>query len=289
MHLNTVAKYIRRSPYQAVAATLIMIITFFTISLFLLLSVISVKFISYLEKSPQLSIFFKTSTKVEQIMDMKKQIEVTGKASSVKYISKEEGFKIYQQQNKDTARLLDLVTADILPPALQIQANKAEYLGDIYRLVKDSPLIEDNGVIYQKDVIERLIMWVNAIRAVGLGVISVLILESLLIIATIIGIRITMRREEIETMRLIGASNWFIRFPFLLEGMFYGLIGALVGYGLTMGLFFWAKPSLESFFVGVPIFPLDPLLLLNLLSVETATAILLGTFASYIAVLRYLK
>jgi cell division transport system permease protein len=67
-----------------------------------------------------------------------------------------------------------------------------------------------------------------------------------------IGIKITVRKDEIEIMKLIGASNWFIRTPFLLEGIFYGAVGAIIGWGISYGvLAFYATPKIESFFGGV--------------------------------------
>jgi cell division transport system permease protein len=110
------------------------------------------------------------------------------------------------------------------------------------------------------------------------------------VILTIIGIKITVRRDEIEIMKLIGASNWFIRTPFLLEGIFYGAIGAIIGWGISYGvLFFYASPKIEGFFGNVPVLPIDPILMIEVLGILFVSAIVLGAFSSFLAVLRYLK
>ncbi|OGH11945.1 MAG: hypothetical protein A2857_05860 [Candidatus Levybacteria bacterium RIFCSPHIGHO2_01_FULL_36_15] len=287
MHLNTVKKYIRRSPYQAIAAILIMTLTFFAISVFSILTVFSIKFINYFETRPQLTVFFQDEAKKDEVNALKKKLDVTGKVSSMRYVSKEEALKIYREQNKSDPILLDLVTADILPASLEIQATKAEYLSDLAKIVKTPSFVEE--VVFQKDVIDTLVSWTSAVKKIGIGIISVLLLVSIFVIVTIIGIRITIRREEIEIMRLIGATNWFIRMPFIIEGMFYGFIGAFLGSVFAAILLVSTSPFLETFFKSVPIFPISYVLLLGILGVEVIFACFLGAFASFVAVLRYLK
>ena len=285
--VSTVTKYIRRSPYQALSAAAIMSLTFFTISVFALLTILSIRFISYFESRPQLTVFFKDTASRVDISALENKLKDTGKTSTVAYVSKEDALKIYKEQNKSDPILLDLVTADILPASIEVQAKQAQDLTSLAGIVRGSPLIEE--VVFQKDIVDTLVSWTAAVRKIGLAVIAILITVSTLMIITIIGIKITVRREEIETMRLLGASNWFIRAPFLLEGAFYGLIGSLVGGISAIGLFYYFSPSLESFLRGVAIFPLSPLIMGELLVVEIVIACGLGMFASYLAVLRYLK
>lgn len=287
MYLSTVAKYIRRSPYQSISAAMIMSLTFFSITIFAILTILSIRFISYFESRPQLTVFFKDSASRKDIGGLQNKLEETGKTSAILYVSKEEALKIYREQNKSDPILLDLVTADILPASIEVQAKEAEHLADLAGIVKSSDLVEE--VVFQKDIVDTLISWTNAFRRVGIGIIGILVTVSVLVIITIIGIKITVRREEIEIMRLIGASNWFIRAPFLIEGMVYGLVGSVLGGALAIGLFYYSSPSLEAFLRGVAIFPLSPLIMLELLLVEVIIACMLGAFASYLAVLRYLK
>lgn len=285
--MNTVSKYIRRSPYQALSAVTIMSLTFFAISVFAILTVLSIRFISYFESRPQLTIFFKEDTKSNDITALSKSLENTGKTSSIKYVSKEEALKIYKQQNKSDPILLDLVTADILPSSIEVQAVQAEDLTSLAQIVKGSPIVDQ--IVFQKDIVDTLVSWTSAARRVGIAVIAILVVVSTLVIITIIGIKITVRREEIETMRLLGASNWFIRAPFLLEGGFYGLVGSIIGGIFSIGLFYYFQPGLEAFLRGVAIFPLNPLIIVELFALEIIAACTLGICASYLAVLRYLK
>ncbi len=287
MHLRTVAKYIRRSPYQAISAGLIMTLTFFAITVFTIITILSIRLVSYFESRPQLTVFFKDTASKSQIQTMKVELKDTGKTSSIVYVSKEEALRIYKEQNKNDPILLDLVTADILPASIEVQAKEVEDLSSLASIVKGSNIVEE--VVFQKDIVDTLISWTNAFKRIGIVVISVLVLVSTFVIITIIGIRITVRREEIEIMKLIGASNWFIRMPFLLEGMFYGLVGAILGSLITFGLLLYSTPTLETFLRGVPIFPVSPILILEIFAVEVFLACLLGAVASFLAVFRYLK
>lgn len=288
MHIQTVAKYIRRSPYQSIAAILIMSLTFLTIAVFSIITIVSVRVISYFESRPQLSVFFKQEVSKEEIDALRTELTNTGKTKSLKYVSQEEALAIYKQQNKEDPLLLDLVTSDILPASLDVQANDASNLSSLAQIAKESKAVDE--VVFQKDIVDSLIKFTNGVRQIGLAIISVLLVVSIFVILTIIGIKITVRKDEIEIMKLIGASNWFIRTPFLLEGIFYGAIGALIGWGISYGvLFFYATPQIENFFGGVPVLPIDPLLMIQVLGILFVSAVILGAFSSFLAVLRYLK
>jgi cell division transport system permease protein len=288
MHTKTVAKYIRRSPYQSIAAILIMSLTFLAIAVFSIITIISVRVINYFETRPQLSVFFNQDATPDDINNLRKQLEATKKTIGIKYVSKDEALSIYKQQNKEDPLLLDLVTSDILPASLDVQATDAQYLSDLSQIAKKSPAVDE--VVFQKDIVDTLVKFTTGLRQIGMVIIAVLLVVSIFVILTIIGIKITVRRDEIEIMKLIGASNWFIRTPFLLEGIFYGALGALIGWGISYGvLFFYASPKIESFFGSVPVLPIDPVLMIEVLGLLFVSAIVLGAFSSFLAVLRYLK
>lgn len=288
MHVQTVAKYIRRSPYQSIAAVLIMSLTFLSIAVFSILTIVSVRVIDYFETRPQLSVFFKQDISSDEINKLRQQLEGTGKAQAIRYVSQEEALAIYKQQNQGDPLLLDLVTADILPASLDVQATDAQYLSDLANVAKESEAVDE--VVFQKDIVDTLIKFTNGLRQIGIAIIGILLVVSVFVILTIIGIKITVRRDEIEIMKLIGATNWFIRTPFLLEGIFYGAVGAIIGWGITYAVLqFYAAPQLELFFGSVPVLPIEPLLMLQVLGVLFVSAVLLGAFSSFLAVLRYLK
>lgn len=287
MIFKTTWRNIRRSPYQAFAAIIIMMLTFLVVSFFIFLLFGSSKIITFFESKPSLTAFFRNDAKQEDIISLEKNLKATGKIALVNFVSKQEALKIYRQQNKDDPLLLDLVTEDILPASLEIYTVKIEDLSSIHNILKRSPDVSE--VIYQKEVVSTLISWTNALRKIGIGLILVLGVVSVFIMVTIIGIKISQKKNDIEIMRLIGASSWYIRWPFIIEGVFYGIAGTLLGFGIAVGVIWYATPFLSSFLKDVPIFPVSPLFLLYLLAVELAIAIILGAFSSFLAVFRYLK
>ncbi|MBF8249746.1 MAG: Cell division protein FtsX [Candidatus Levybacteria bacterium] len=284
---KTTWRNIRRSPYQAFAAVLVMTLTFLFISFFTFLLFGSAKAISYFESRPQVTAFFKNEVKQGDIDNLKNELMATGKVAGAKFVSKDDALKIYREQNKSDPLLLELVTADILPASLEISTIKIEDLSAINNKLKDSPLVSE--VVFQKDVVSVLTSWTNALRTIGLGLIIVLSLVSIFIMVIIIGVKISQKKIDIEIMRLIGAEGWYIRWPFILEGISYGVVGALLGWLISAGALWYATPFLSSFLKGMPIFPVPLIFFFGLLGAEILVAIVLGITSSFLAVFRYLK
>jgi cell division transport system permease protein len=275
---KTAWKNIRRSPYQALAAILIMTLTFLAISFFTFMLVGSSKIINYFESKPQVTAFFKNEAKQSDINQLENQLKATGKISSL---------KIYKEKNKNDPLLLDLVTADVLPSSFEISTVQIEDMNTISNMLTKSSIVSD--VIYQKDVVSTLTSWTGAIKKIGIVLIVLLSLVSIFIMATIIGIKISQKKEDIEIMKLIGATNWYIRWPFLTEGIVYGVVGAIIGWAIATAGLLYATPFLESFLKGIPVLPVSYLNLLILLGIEIVFAIFLGAISSFLAVLRYSK
>lgn len=284
---RTAWKHIRRSPYQAFAAVFIIMQTFFVASLFTFVIFGSAKIITYFESLPQVTAFFKNEATQEKIDDLRSQIESSNKVSSTKFVSKQDALRIYKQKFKDDPLLLEFVTADILPASLEISTTNIKDLSEISNALQNTTIIKE--VVFPKDIVTNLTNWTDALRKIGLALILALSLDSVFIMIIIIGIKISQKKDEIEIMRLLGATNWYIRWPFVLEGMLYGMIGAVFGWSLSVGLIFYAGPFLSSFLQGIQIFPISWLLLLEFLGIELMIAAFLGIFSSLLAVLRYLK
>ncbi len=284
---KTTGRNIRRSPYQAFAAVFVMTLTFLFISFFTFLLYGSTKAVSYFESRPQVTAFFRNEVKQADIDNLKNNLTATNKIASIKFVSKEDALKIYREQNKNDPLLLELVTADILPASLEISTVKIESLSEINNMLKDSPLVSE--VVFQKDVVSVLTSWTNALRSIGLVLTFVLALVSIFIMVIIIGVKISQKKEDIEIMRLIGASGWYIRWPFIFEGIFYGSVGAILGWIISAGVLWYSTPFLSSFLKGMPIFPLPLAFIFGLLGIEVIVAVILGILSSFLAVLRYLK
>lgn len=286
-HLKTTYHHIRRSPYQAIAAILIMTLTFFVVSAFTFLLVGSSQVINFFESKPQVTAFFKNEAKQTDIDDLKKQLVDSAKIASMKFVSKKDAFNIYKEQNKNDPLLLDLVSADILPASLEVATFRIEDLPQTAETLAKSPSVYK--VAFQRDVVATLTTWTNALRKIGVVLIVALGTVSIFIMTTIVSIKVSQKREEIEIMRLLGASKWYVSLPFVFEGVAYGLVGALFGWLFASGALMYSTPFLSTFLRGIPVLPVSMIFLGQLLGVEFLLAALLGMFASWIAVMRYLK
>jgi len=287
--------HIRRSPYQALAAVLTMFLTFLVTGAFGLTVATSFLVLQYFESKPQATVFFKDDAEKVQIEMLKAAIEGTGKTASVKYVSKEDALAIYKEQNKSDPLLLEMVNADILPASLEVSALDPRFLKELEPMMKEAAGVEE--VIYQKDVVDTLVSWTNAVRLVGGVLVSLLSLDSILIVMTIIGMKVALKKDEVEILKLIGASKWYIQFPFLLEGGLYGVLGGCMAWGVMFALLLWFRTSLLSFLGSIPIIqimlsnPLSSVFIgssLGFLFILSSLGFLLGSIGSLIALKKYI-
>ncbi len=286
----------RRSPYQAIAATLTMFLTMLLGGFFFVTSVASVLVLQYFEGKPQITVFFTDKTGAEEAKALQQKLEATGKVASVKYVSKEDALAIYREQNKGDPLLLEMVTADILPASLEVSATDPQFLRELEPIIKASSGVEE--VVFQKDVVDTLLSWTRAIRVIGALLAGLLAVDSLLVVMTIIGMKIALKRTEVEILTLVGASPWYVRAPFLLEGGLYGVFGAILAWGIIFAAVLWLRDGLVAFLGVVPMiagFLHDPVAISfilpagSLLVLMMNLGFLLGALGSFVAVGRYLR
>lgn len=278
---------IRRTPFQAIAASMVMFLTFLSLLTFILLAAGSQTALRYFESKPQVIAFFKEGTTPEDISVLENALKGEVRVTKTKYISKEEALQSYRQKNQNDPALLELVTASILPASLEISTQSPEDLSPIAEILKKEPVVSE--VIVPEDVVKTLTSLTTIIRVVGLTTVGFLMVFSILVIVMIIGFKIRLRRGEIEIMRLLGASASFIRGPFILEGLFYGLTGATLAWILSYGLLWYLTPFLQGYLGEVTLLPIGPLFMLGLLGAVLIVASIIGTLGSFLAVKRYLK
>lgn len=286
-HLQTAWKHIRRSPYQSLVALGVMALAFFLSAVVILVASGSQQILTFFESRPQVTAFFEDEVSLDQIEVLKAALLQTGKVKELKYVSKEEALAIYREQNKDDPLLLEMVTANILPASLEVSTTEIAYLDEVAQVLKAEPGVEE--VIFQEEVVETLKNWTNRLRQIGLILVVFLGLVSFSVILVIIGMKVALRRQEFEILRLLGATNWYIRAPFILEGIFYGALGSLLGGGLALVLLLYSTPVLIEFLAGIPLFPLPWLFVLAFLGIGLVAGVLLGGLGSLLAVIRYLS
>jgi cell division transport system permease protein len=285
--IKTALQHIKRSPYQSMAAILMMSLTFFIIGVFSVTAIGMEFILRYLETKPQITAFLKDDIKNQQIELLKGKLESTGKVKKIKYISKEEALSIYKSEFKDTPLLLEMVSAKILPASLEISAVNLAGLPGIAEVLKNDPIVED--LIFQKDVVSLLSSWVTSLRKAGLFLVAFLTAISVLMVLIVVGMKISSKRDEIEIMGLIGATSGYIRIPFIIEGMIYGITSGLVAWLATYILLLYSTPFLVSFLAGIPLFPIPWQFILTLLGGLLLLGMTIGGAGSFVATKHFLK
>lgn len=290
---------IRRTPHQSLAAFLILFFSIFlSTSLFLFQSFFH-SLLGYVETRPQVTVYFDTATSEKDIFKIRDTLKNSGKIESIKYIGKEDAFKIYKELNRDNPLLLEMVSADILPPSLEIYAKKPAYLAEIADFLKKQPAAEE--VQFQKNIVDRLLSLTNISRKISLGLFSYLILMSVLVLVTTASFKIAMKKEEIELLKLIGATDFYIKKPFLAEGLFLGLVSSISSFLVILGLVLYFSPFLKSYLSGVGnlnlnlgfyqlgVWPISPDFLSATFLISSLFGILISIFAINLATNKYLK
>lgn len=285
--LNLTLKRLRRSPYQSISALIMTTVTFFIVTIFALVAIGGEQMLSFFESRPQVTAFFKDDTTPAQVESMKTAINSKTAVESMKYISKDDALELYKSQNQDNPLLLEMVTADILPASLEVSAKNVADLEGIAGVMQDNPVVEE--VVFQKDVIDTLKKWVTGVRIAGGALSGLLLFASLTTIVVILGLKFTSKKGEITTMSLLGATRWYIRSPFVFEGMFYGFVGALIGWGLTYLGLLYLTPNLIEFLSGIPLLPVPLWVMGAILGGELVLGLILGGVSSLIATNRYGK
>jgi len=216
----------------------------------------------------------------KQINRVRIQIQKSPLVKSVRFVSKEQALK---EMRKTNPALVAHVPSNPLPDAFEITPVKGEYVDRIAASLRPTPAGVER-ITYGKKTAHKILSVAHLIEVLFLVAVLILLLASTLLIANTIRLSIFARRREVEVMKLVGASNWFIRGPFMLEGLFTGLIGAILA---VIVLFIGKETIITSIWfkdqgVHALAFPLNGLILVGL-------GILLGGAASMLTLRRFLK
>ncbi len=285
--LSSALTAMRRSPYQTLAAVLMVTLTCLVGYTFSLLLIGAERILQYFETRPQIIGFFELDATTQQVDALKQSMQQKPYVDTVTIVNKEQALELYRQDNQDDPLLLELVSAEILPASIEVSGNAPEALGQIKTDLEKADGVEE--VVFQQDVLDTLTTWTKSLRYLGLGSIVLLGLISFFIIMVIIGIKITTKKYAIHIMRIIGATKWYIEAPFMFEGVMYGFVGSVIGWTVMYAGLLYLTPWLTDFLGSVPLLPVPLEFLAIQLSVGTLVAMLLGAFASLTAARRLIR
>lgn len=165
---------------------------------------------------------------------------------TAEYFDKSQAFVEFQELFADEPALLEVVDASLLPTSIRIELENIDLYESVqFRLIGE-PAVESISV--QADAIEKLLSVTGVLSAIGIGLVILLGAAAIVLIANTIRMAIYARREEVGIMKLVGAGNWFIRIPFLLEGVIEGVLGGAFAVGaITLGHYFLSQVPTDFF------------------------------------------
>lgn len=298
--MNTALKNIRRSPYQALSAIFIVSLTLFIVGIFGLVTAASQLILNNFETKPQIIAYLKDGHTTEQVGGLLSALNSTPGVKSAVYISKQDALELYKKSVGNDPVLLGtvtdwgIVTADILPASVEITAEKPSSFKDIAATLGKSDIISvtpqgNKEIDYPQDVISELTKWTNAIRTGGLVLVIALTFVAILTIMTIISMKISSRRFEISTFKLLGAKNFYIIKPYLQESLFYGLWGAVIGWLGCFVTILYSTPFLAPRIGSIISFPIPFTYMLILLGSLVIFGLIISFISSLFAATRFVN
>ncbi len=228
----------------------------------------------------------------DRVGEIKKILWENREISRVQFVSKEEALVRFQSGHENAAYLLDGLGGNPLPASFEIGLSKsAQSQGAVDQLVRKLSGIPDfEEIQYGKEWTRSLMTFLNILRLIGFILGGLLGVAILFIIANTVRLTVYARRDELAVMRLIGATNNFIRGPFLMEGLFQGLIGAVLSLITLFGIYHYWVPKLKHS-AGVLLMQEISIsfLSVSMLSWIVAAGMVLGLFGSLMSLGRFLK
>jgi cell division transport system permease protein len=177
-----------------------------------------------------------TVAQVNTLRDKLNGLRTDGTVAAITYVSKDDALRIMRERLRDPS-VLDELPSNPLPAKFNVRPTEAENADVIVAAVKDDAALDPTeGIVYPESTADRLLTAATFVQWAGFALIGVLLLAAVLLIGNTIRLSIFARRREVEVMRLVGATNWFIRWPFMIEGVICGLVGAVVAVGMLWGL-----------------------------------------------------
>ncbi len=282
-----------RNIWLSVTATLIMVVTLLILTLTLIVFNVTSAAIKNTQERVDISVYMKPQVAESQILEIKSELEKNPSVATVKYISAEEALQSFKDKHANNPVILESLAQveNPLPPTLQIKAKDLDQYPDIAKSLsadKYQPFVDKVNYEDNRSTIERLSRILHTVRRVGLGMVVVFCGIAVLVIFNTIRLTIYNRREEVEIMRLVGATNWYIRWPFVVEAMFSGLFASIITLILSVPIFNYLIPRVNTY-LQTNITDSGAFNLLNLFGVQLVVALILGVISSLIAIRKYLK
>ncbi len=290
---NEAVNSLVRNWVMSVAAIVTVLVSMFVLGLGLIMFFNFQTAISDLRNKLEVEVFIKNTASPDEINGLGDEIRAMPEVKDVGFISKDEALDRLRGSLKGHEDVLDALSGNPLPPSYEITLKDPQQIETVASRFFDNPIVDNtpgthDGVKYGGETSERLLKVTTYFLIGGASFVMLLTVASVLLISNTTRLSIFARRREVEIMRLVGATNWFIRWPFIMEGIFTGMVGAAIAAIMVM---LTNRFIIESVVNKMPFLPFNseavPMFWLVLLVVIGGT--LLGSVGSGLALRRFLK
>ena len=291
-----------RNGTVSIASIFVIVVALFIFGSLLLAAAFLETSLAQIQDKVDVNVYFVGQATEEEILSLKEELETLPEVKSVEYLSREQVLAEFREKNKDNALVnqsLEELNDNPFGAKFNIRARQtSQYEGIALFLSRyynpelgasGDSIIESINYFRNKVVIDRLNNLITTSRRLGLVISVLLAVLAILVTFNTIRLAIYNSREEIEVMKLVGASPSFVRGPFIVEGILYGLAGGLIAIVLFYPATFWLSRETSEFFGGLDLFSYYLNNFGQLLVVLTVAGVILGIISSLIAVRRYLK
>lgn len=278
---------IRRNLAMSIASVATIALTLFICGVFAIIVLNIDHFAGEIESTVEIQAFIDENTDDNTLNEIKTHIENLSGVETVTFVSKEEAIEsMAKRLNQTSQELLDSLGSNPLPDSYLVQVATAD------DVVPTADKLEQvNGISqvkYGEGTVEKMFSLLNWVRYFGIGVIIFLTIASIIIVAFNIKMSVASRRWEITIMRYVGASNWYIRWPFCIAGMIMGLIGGLISVGILYGAYMLVIDKINAIMVFSNLVTPN-MYFIYIFSAMVIMGIILGSLGSIVSLNVYLK
>ena len=289
-----------RNGFVSLAAVLIMTITLFVLASVVIFGAALQSTLKQLTENVDVTVYFLTDASEKDVMDIKTSLEALPEVALVTYTTSEEAFTAFRERHKNdqlTIQALDELEDNPLGASLGVRAKQTSQYESIAAFLESMQALGDGAGVaidkvnfsQNKAAIDRLTTIIQTSERVGYVVALILAVCSLLIAFNTIRLAIYTARDEIGIMNLVGAGHWYVRGPFMVAGILYGVVSGLLVLLLLYPIMLWLGPGSERFLGTFNVFTYYTGSFFFLFLIIMGSGITLGALSSYLAVRRYLR
>ncbi len=244
--MKEIFKSLKRTPYQSLATIIVLFFSSFTLTSLLFMTLFFNSLLKKVELTPQVIVYFKPETDQTTIANLKTEIGNRFKVKSIKYVSQEKALEIYKKMFKDEPILTEMVSKEMFPASLEIKVKDPRELYKIAEFAKKQKGVDE--VDFQEEVVNKLLSITNSLRKFSLVAGVAIFIFTLIILISLISFKVSLKKDEIEILKLLGASNSFVFKPFILENVLIALLSSVLALVTFFAVIFYFKPFINSFF-----------------------------------------